>query len=54
MRAVRRTERGVELVEVPPPAGGVRVRVTSAGICGSDLHPAAIGRLRKQPTGDAA
>jgi threonine dehydrogenase-like Zn-dependent dehydrogenase len=45
MRAVRRTDRGVELVEVPPPADGVRVRVTSAGICGSDLHLAATGPL---------
>ena len=45
MRAVRRTERGIELVEVAPPAGGVRVRVTSAGICGSDLHLAATGPL---------
>ena len=45
MRAVRRTDRGVELVEVPPPATGVRVRVTSAGICGSDLHLAATGPL---------
>jgi threonine dehydrogenase-like Zn-dependent dehydrogenase len=45
MRAVRRTDRGVELVEVPSPATGVRVRVTSAGICGSDLHLAATGPL---------
>jgi threonine dehydrogenase-like Zn-dependent dehydrogenase len=29
----------VELVDVPPPEGaGVRVKVRSAGICGSDLH----------------
>jgi threonine dehydrogenase-like Zn-dependent dehydrogenase len=39
MRAVRCSERRVRVVEVPAPAGdGVRVRVTSAGICGSDLH----------------
>jgi 2-desacetyl-2-hydroxyethyl bacteriochlorophyllide A dehydrogenase len=38
MRAVRNTETGVQVVEVPPPDGdGVRVRVRSAGICGSDL-----------------
>jgi len=38
VRAVRRTDRGVEVVDVAPPAEGVRVRVTSAGICGSDFH----------------
>ena len=39
MRAVRCGERGVEVVEVPAPSGdGVRVRVRTAGICGSDLH----------------
>ena len=39
MRSVRRTATGVETVQGPPPDGeGVRVRVTSAGICGSDLH----------------
>jgi len=39
MRAVRTQGDGVEVVEVPEPAGeGVRVRVRSAGICGSDLH----------------
>jgi threonine dehydrogenase-like Zn-dependent dehydrogenase len=33
------TERGIEVVEVPEPAGdGVRVAIRSAGICGSDLH----------------
>ena len=45
MRAVRRTDRGIEVVEVPPPGEGVRVRITSAGICGSDLHLAATGPL---------
>jgi threonine dehydrogenase-like Zn-dependent dehydrogenase len=30
---------GVEVAEVPAPSGdGVRVRIVSAGICGSDLH----------------
>jgi threonine dehydrogenase-like Zn-dependent dehydrogenase len=39
MRAVRVTDQGVEVVDVPPPSGdGVRVRMRSAGICGSDLH----------------
>ncbi len=40
MRAVRSTgSGGVEVVDVPRPEGeGVRVRVRSAGICGSDLH----------------
>lgn len=39
MRAVRCKGSSVEVVQVAPPAGeGVRVRVASAGICGSDLH----------------
>lgn len=39
MRAVRCVGDGVAVVDVPEPAGdGVRVRVASAGICGSDLH----------------
>src|SRR5258708_15609561 len=39
MRAVRNTEEGVRVVDVPAPDGpGVRVRVRSAGICGSDLE----------------
>jgi threonine dehydrogenase-like Zn-dependent dehydrogenase len=39
MLAVRRTKQGIETVETPEPTGdGVRVTVTSAGICGSDLH----------------
>lgn len=39
MRAVRVSGGSVEVVEVPVPTGsGVRVRVRSAGICGSDLH----------------
>jgi threonine dehydrogenase-like Zn-dependent dehydrogenase len=45
MRAVRHTGRGIELVDVAPPASGVRVRVTSAGICGSDFHLIALGPL---------
>lgn len=41
MRAVKHTDNGIEVVEVPRPdidGGHVRVRVRSAGICGSDLH----------------
>jgi threonine dehydrogenase-like Zn-dependent dehydrogenase len=45
VRGVRRTERGVEVVDVPAPSGGVRVTVTSAGICGSDFHMIAAGPL---------
>jgi threonine dehydrogenase-like Zn-dependent dehydrogenase len=46
MRAVRAHGKSVEVVEVPAPAGdGVRVRVASAGICGSDLHMVAGGFL---------
>jgi threonine dehydrogenase-like Zn-dependent dehydrogenase len=38
MRAVRHTSRGIELLDVPPPTGpGIRVRVRSSGICGTDL-----------------
>ena len=39
MKAVRCAEGRVAVLDIPPPAGdGVRVRVASAGICGSDLH----------------
>jgi threonine dehydrogenase-like Zn-dependent dehydrogenase len=39
VRAVRNTDAGVRVVEVAAPDGpGVRVRVRSAGICGSDLE----------------
>jgi 2-desacetyl-2-hydroxyethyl bacteriochlorophyllide A dehydrogenase len=39
VRAVRNTEAGVRVVEAPAPDGpGVRVRVRSTGICGSDLE----------------
>jgi threonine dehydrogenase-like Zn-dependent dehydrogenase len=38
MRAVHHTALGIEVQEVPPPSGpGVRVRVRSSGICGTDL-----------------
>jgi 2-desacetyl-2-hydroxyethyl bacteriochlorophyllide A dehydrogenase len=45
MRAVRHTAAGIEVQEVPEPAGGVRVRVRSSGICGSDLHMLRWGAL---------
>jgi 2-desacetyl-2-hydroxyethyl bacteriochlorophyllide A dehydrogenase len=41
MRAVRHTDNGIEVVDLPSPDAGdgrVRVHVRSAGICGSDLH----------------
>lgn len=39
MRAIRCSGGCVEVVELPAPQGdGVRVRIRSAGICGSDLH----------------
>jgi threonine dehydrogenase-like Zn-dependent dehydrogenase len=38
MRAVRHTDRGIEVRDVAPPTGpGVRVRVRSSSICGTDL-----------------
>ena len=39
MRAVRCAEGVASIVDVPPTEGdGIRVRVASVGICGSDLH----------------
>jgi 2-desacetyl-2-hydroxyethyl bacteriochlorophyllide A dehydrogenase len=39
VRAVRNSEAGILVVDVPAPDGpGVRVRVRAAGICGSDLE----------------
>jgi 2-desacetyl-2-hydroxyethyl bacteriochlorophyllide A dehydrogenase len=44
VRAVRNTEDGVRLVDVPGVrTEGVRVSVASSGICGSDLHLLAFG-----------
>lgn len=38
MRAVKYTSRGIEVVDVDPPSGdGVRVRIRSVSICGTDL-----------------
>jgi threonine dehydrogenase-like Zn-dependent dehydrogenase len=39
MRAVRNTEDGIRVLDVPEPEGdGVTVHVRSASICGTDLH----------------
>ncbi len=44
MRAVRIEAGAVRVVELPAPSGsGVRVRIRSAGICGSDLHMLGLG-----------
>lgn len=45
MRGLRSTGGGVELVDGPDEAPGVAVRVRSSGICGSDLHLAAMGPM---------
>jgi len=46
VQAVKRTEAGIEVVEVDDPTGdGVLVAVRSAGLCGSDLHLIGYGPL---------
>jgi threonine dehydrogenase-like Zn-dependent dehydrogenase len=45
VRAVRNTEKGIEVVDVAPSGVGVRVRVTGSGICGSDVKMAGFGPL---------
>jgi threonine dehydrogenase-like Zn-dependent dehydrogenase len=48
MRAVRRDETGLTMVDVParePGPDEVRVGVRSAGICGSDLHAIELGPM---------
>ncbi len=46
MRAVRSTEEGIQVVDIDPPAGdGVRVRIRSASICGTDLNMVKLGAL---------
>lgn len=46
MRAVRNTEHGIEVCDVPDPEGdGVDVHVQAAAICGSDLHMLQYGAL---------
>ncbi len=47
MRAVRSAGKSIEVIDVPAPVGdGVRVRVRSAGICGSDLTMLELGYLQ--------
>jgi threonine dehydrogenase-like Zn-dependent dehydrogenase len=44
MLAVRNTESGIRAITIEEPAGpGVRLRVASAGICGTDVSLAAMG-----------
>jgi len=44
MKAVRFNQGKVDVTEVDPPKGeGVRIRIASSGICGSDLHMLAGG-----------
>lgn len=46
MRAVRSTADGVRVVDVTPDAStGVRVRVASSSICGSDVHMVSFGPM---------
>jgi threonine dehydrogenase-like Zn-dependent dehydrogenase len=46
MRAVRNTEHGIEVIDVPEPErGATTVRVRAAAICGSDLHMVGFGPL---------
>jgi threonine dehydrogenase-like Zn-dependent dehydrogenase len=44
MRAVRCCDNQIQVVDVPEPTGeGVRVKIRSASICGSDLHLVSMG-----------
>ncbi len=44
MRGVRNTEEGIKVLAIPEiPRDGVRVRVATSGICGSDVHLASFG-----------
>jgi len=46
MRAVKRTETGIEVVDVDDPSGdGVMVEVRSSSLCGSDLHMIGFGPI---------
>jgi threonine dehydrogenase-like Zn-dependent dehydrogenase len=50
MRGVRRTERGIETLDLErPPAEGVRVRTRSASICQTDVNLARMGPLPFTP-----
>lgn len=47
MRGVRHTENGIEVIELPAPAGdGVRVQVKAIGICQTDLNLIKLGPLQ--------
>ncbi len=47
MRGVRRTENGIEVVDLPEPKGdGVRIQVQSIGICQTDLNLSRMGPLQ--------
>ena len=47
MRGVRRTDNGIEVVELPRPDGdGVRIKVRTIGICQTDLNLSAMGPLQ--------
>lgn len=46
MKAVRNTENGIDVLDVPSPKGdGVVINIRSAGICGSDLSAVQHGHL---------
>ena len=46
MRAVRNTDAGIQVLDVPEPSiDGVSIRVASSGICGSDLHMLGFGPM---------
>jgi threonine dehydrogenase-like Zn-dependent dehydrogenase len=45
MRAVRNTERGIEVLDVDGPTDGPTVHVAGSGICGSDLHLLGFGPM---------
>ena len=46
MRGVRRTEQGIEVVDLPEPKGdGVRIHVRSVGICQTDVNLAKFGPM---------
>ena len=45
MRAVRNTERGIEVVDVDDPGDGATVTIAGSGICGSDLHLLGFGPM---------
>ena len=51
MKAVRVIDGTPQAVDVPAPSGdGVRVKIKSSGICGSDLHMLDMGILNPEVT----